>query len=269
METLDWFQVLVLALMQGITEFLPISSSAHLLLPSMLLQWQDQGLAFDVAVHFGTLLAVVWLFRREVVEMTCASGRLLTGGPVDDSARMLLFLVVATLPLVLVGAPMSSVIGIVRTPEIVAVTTVAFGLLLWFADSRFKPAEPATELCWRIVLVIGFAQVLALVPGTSRSGITITAALFMGLSRVAAARFSFMLAMPAIAASAVEQTLGLISSDETIEWAKLSVAAASAALVAFATMRLLLVWLERAGFLPFVIYRLLLGGLLAVLLIVQ
>ena len=167
METLSWIQVFVLALLQGITEFLPISSSAHLLLPNMLLGWRDQGLAFDVAVHFGTLLAVIWLFRREVVAMTRSSCRVLAGSPPDESSHLFMYLVAATLPLVLIGAPMSLIIDVVRTPEIVAITTIVFGLLLWFADAKSKSDSPGVELCWSIVLVVEFAQVLALVPGTS------------------------------------------------------------------------------------------------------
>ena len=173
----DWVQVVVLALIQGITEFLPVSSSAHLILPAQIWGWIDQGFLFDVAVHAGTLCAVLWYFRDTAINLAKS---ILPGGPGDQSE--LWTLVVATVPVVLAGLLLKDVIATdARAVNVIIVTTLLFGMLLGVAD-RFsrRGAQHSGPVSLRDALLIGLAQVFALIPGTSRSGVTITAALFLG-----------------------------------------------------------------------------------------
>lgn len=171
---MDTLQTIILALIQGITEFLPISSSAHLILPAQLLDWPDQGIAFDVAVHVGSLLAVVIYFRQDVINMTRAwllsvsSNR---GQPLSTDAKLAWMVIAATLPAIIVALLAKDFIEVhLRSTTVIAVTTLFFGALLGFADIKSRRQRVALEITWRIALLIGFAQVLALIPGTSRSG---------------------------------------------------------------------------------------------------
>ncbi len=256
---MDW-QAVVLALIQGITEFLPISSSAHLLLPKEILGWPDQGLAFDVAVHLGTLAAVLFHFRREIWQLLLA----LTPG--QDMQRqqgrhLVLCLVVATLPAGLAGLLLESTIETyLRTALVIAITTLIGAGLLWLADrvARSAQARDMASMTLLAALLIGLAQATALVPGTSRSGITITMALLLGFSRTSAARFSFLLAIPIIALSAGWQALELLQ-ETAVDWRPMALAVPIAGLSAWACIRLFLAAIERLGMLPFVLYRLALG----------
>jgi undecaprenyl-diphosphatase len=256
----EWSQIVILALIQGITEFLPISSSAHLILPSKLFGWEDQGLAFDIAVHVGTLAAVVVYFRRELSAYASSGWAALLHRRFDEPAAELAKLAVATLPILVGGLVAKAwVEAELRSVLVIAVTTIAFGLLLGYADARHGPRSVVT---WRDALVIGTLQVLALVPGTSRSGITITAALLMGLSRVGAARFSFLLSIPTIAGAGLLATLELAGNGEQAPWALLASAAVLSGLAAYACIRAFIALVERTGMMPYVLYRLVLGGLL-------
>lgn len=180
---LDWIQVTVLALIQGITEFLPISSSGHLVLTPHLFGWPDQGLAFDVAVHVGTLLAVVLYFRKDVWLM----GRdwtlsILTRQPTSNS-RLAWWIIFATLPAIGLGLLINGELEqALRDPLVIASTTIGFALLLWWSDIKGKQVRDEYSLSFKDIVIIGGAQALALIPGTSRSGITITAALMLGLT---------------------------------------------------------------------------------------
>jgi len=186
--------IIWLALVQGLTEFLPVSSSAHLILVPSLLGWPDQGLAFDVAVHLGTLIAVVTYFRRDILNLFIAWLGSITGKGMSPEARLAWGVIVGTIPAGIVGLLFKDLIEIyLRSPLVIAATTIIFGLLLWFADKRAKLQRDELSLGWQDFLVIGGAQAMALVPGTSRSGITITAGLLLGLPREAAARYSFLL----------------------------------------------------------------------------
>ena len=186
---MDILQIVILALVQGLTEFLPISSSAHLILVPVLTDWPDQGLAFDVAVHAGTLTAVVLYFRRELARMLVEWLASFKGGLTPD-ARLAWAVLIGTIPVGLAGLIFKDVIETqLRSPMVIAVATIVFGLLLWYADSTGKRSKNEYGLLLRDVLIIGLAQALALIPGTSRSGITITAALMLGLNREADARF--------------------------------------------------------------------------------
>lgn len=263
---IDWWQALVLAVLQGATEFLPISSSAHLVLPTLVLGWPDQGLAFDVAVHLGTLTAVVWYFRHDLLDLAVGALRGLREGRINDELREIAFLAVATVPAVVAGLLMKDRMDALRTLPVIATTTLLFALLLWIADRRVQRDAAGSVRTWGVVLGVGLAQAVALVPGTSRSGITITAGLLLGLSRAAAARFSFLLSIPVIAGAALLQVLDLAASSEPVPWSLLAVATLVAALSAYACVALFLALIERIGLLPFVLYRLALGAVLLLLL---
>ncbi|TXS95899.1 undecaprenyl-diphosphate phosphatase [Parahaliea maris] len=256
---MDGTQALILALLQGLTEFLPISSSAHLVIPSLILGWPDQGLAFDVAVHVGTLSAVVWFYRRDLLAMAGACLR-----PAGAEARGQQILVVqlaaATLPAVVLGLLADDFIEAnLRTLPVIATTTLVFGLLLGLADRR---GGGAVRLNWGIAIAVGCAQALALVPGVSRSGVTITAALMLGLSRQDAARFSFLLSIPVIGGAGLLKSLDLAEQSAAVDWGWLGFAALVAGITAYACIDLFLRLLDRVGMMPFVYYRIALAGLL-------
>ncbi len=265
---MDIIQILILAIVQGLTEFLPISSSAHLILVPLLLEWPDQGLAFDVAVHVGSLIAVMFYFRSEVVWILSAWLKGLAGGQSTSNSRLGWWVIFGTIPAVLIGFFFKELIEIeLRSPWVIATTTILFGLLLGVADRVKCHQRSEYELRFRDVLVIGCFQVLALIPGTSRSGITITAGLFLGMTRRAAARFSFLLSMPIIFASGALQTLGLVQSSVKIDWLALLLAVVLSGISAGLCIHYFLKLIEGIGMLPFVIYRLLLGIFLIILLV--
>jgi undecaprenyl-diphosphatase len=261
---LSFTEAFVLAFVQGLTEFLPISSSAHLILLPRLAGWADQGLAFDVAVHLGTLAAVLWFFHDEVLAILRAWFAALVRREHDyDDARLGSAILVATLPVVVAGFAFEDFVeSQLRSPLVIAATTALFGVLLWLADLHKKELADERALGIRTALLIGLAQALALIPGTSRSGITITAGLALGLSRTAAARFSFLLAMPAIAGAALLETVELAGAPEPVDWGPLLAGLGVAAASAYACIRAFLGVIDRVGMLPFMIYRLLLAGFL-------
>lgn len=274
METLH---IIWLALVQGLTEFLPISSSAHLILVPNLLGWPDQGLAFDVAVHLGTLIAVVGYFRSDIVTLFfawCRSAGALIGlgaapsagaSPHTPDSRLAWGVILGTIPAGLVGLALMDVIELyLRSPLVIAATTIIFGLVLWYADKRSRLARDEFTLGWGDFLVIGVAQAMALIPGTSRSGITITAGLLLGLTRQAAARYSFLLSIPIIVLSCLGVTKDLVETTSPVDWTALGLGTLVAAVSAFLCIHFFLAFINRIGMLPFVIYRLALGVLLLV-----
>lgn len=256
-------ETIILAIIQGLTEFLPISSSAHLILPSQLLGWRDQGLGFDVAVHVGTLLAVVSYFRVQVLE-------LLQGwfgsfkGQHNQHSRLAWLIVWATVPALLFGLLAASHIEtIARSVAVISATTIIFGLLLWWADCKASEQQKIESLTLRQALIIGVAQAIALIPGTSRSGITITAGLLLGLTRTDAARFSFLMSIPVILMAGAYQVLKLSQTDVQVDWGMMGIGVLVSYLSAYLCIHWFLKIIERMGMLPFVIYRLLLGLILA------
>jgi len=257
--------IAVLAIVQGITEFLPISSQAHLRLVSAFTGWADQGLMLDVAVHVGTLGAVMLFFWRDIGAMT--AGVLgLARGRRDAGARLAGHLVVATIPALAAGYLLSRYYPSgIRGVEIIAWSTLIFGILLYIADSIGMTVRRIEHLRFGDIAIIGLAQALALIPGTSRSGITMTAARFLGLERRDGARFSMLLSIPVIIGAGSLQGWKLYQSGD----AQLTTAAFLAAGLAFATalvvMAALMAWLKRSNYTPFVIYRILLGLLLLAL----
>lgn len=257
---MDWIQAVWLALIQGITEFLPISSSAHLILPSQVLGWPDQGLVFDVAVHLGTLSAVLFCYRRDVTAMT--KGTLMAAGrqQLNADAKLALLVVLATLPAILAGFIFKDVIEQqLRSVMVIITTTLLFGVLLGVSDKVGKRDQSLSSINWRHALFIGIAQALALIPGTSRSGITMTMALFLGYERESAARFSFLLSIPVILGASLLKLSDLLEQSAAVDWQLMAVGFVVSALTAWLTIVLFLKLLERLGMMPWVIYRLLLG----------
>ncbi|TYK66088.1 undecaprenyl-diphosphate phosphatase [Colwellia echini] len=262
------FEIIILALLQGLTEFLPISSSAHLILPSQILGWHDQGLAFDVAVHVGTLLAVVMYFRKEVGGMAVAWLGTVGVGPEQGKAsfdgKLAWWILLATIPAGLFGLLGKDFIEEhLRSAMVIALTTILFGFLLGFADVKAghrKINKPMEKLGLKGAMLIGLAQAIALIPGTSRSGITMTIGLMLGLSRDNAARFSFLLSIPAITMAGSYLTLKLILASEGVDWLAMGLGSVVAFVSAYACIHYFLILLEKIGMMPFVIYRLILGA---------
>jgi undecaprenyl-diphosphatase len=260
---LDFLHLILLGLLQGLTEFLPVSSSAHLILLPLITEWQDQGLALDVAAHFGTLMAVVAYFRREIKNIVSDGIRSTPWQHNSINARIFWFLALATIPVSAVGFLGHDFISEhFRDPLIIAVATILFGLLLWWSDAKGKQNRDDKTLCLKDTLWIGLAQVLALIPGTSRSGITMTAALMLGLNRETAARFSFLLSIPVIFLAGSYETLSLIRKGDTTDVISFTIIFIFSWFAAWLTISLFLKFIERTGMLPYVIYRLLLGSVL-------
>lgn len=266
---MDLIQIFVLAVVQGLTEFLPISSSAHLILFPHLAGWEDQGLAFDVAVHLGTLSAVVWYFRQELSTMSRDWAASVAQRQTVGDSRLAWAVLLGTIPVGLAGLFLKhSVEHLMRSPIIIAWASIGFGLLLWVADiSSRKLASHRSEhqLTWKDVALIGCAQAVALIPGTSRSGITLTAGMLLGLSRSGAARFSFLLSIPVIVLAGGLSVLDLIKLGEPVDWFSMGLGAVLSGLSGYLCIHFFLKLLERMGMLPYVIYRIGLGVVLITL----
>jgi len=260
---IDWFQAFALAILQGLTEFLPISSSAHLVIPSLVLGWPDQGLAFDVAVHVGTLSAVLLYYRQDLARMATSWFGSLAGKPGNEDSRLVWYLALATVPAVLVGFLAGDYIETeLRTLPVIATTTLLFGLLLGLADRRAIPGPAGNPVTLGSALVVGLAQALAPVPGVSRSGITMTAALLLGMSRQEAARFSFLLSIPVIAGAGTLKMWQLVNANSSVDWTVLAVGTVVSGVVAYLCIALFLRLLDRVGLMPFVYYRVILAAVL-------
>ena len=256
-------QIIVLAIVQGLTEFLPISSSGHLILAPALLGWSDQGVAFDVAVHFGTLAGVVGYFRRDIGATAYGVFDLVRGRPETADGHLGILVIVATVPVGLVGILAHDWISTeLRSPLVIALATAVFGVLLLAADLLGRRVSKVSDLSLGGALFVGSMQALALIPGTSRSGITMTAGLILGLTRREAARFSFMLSVPVIVLAAGLETFKLITQQLPVDWNELVIATGISAIVAYVTVGLFLRFVEALGMAPFVIYRLFLAGVI-------
>ncbi|MDB9895038.1 undecaprenyl-diphosphate phosphatase [Reinekea forsetii] len=257
-------QWIVLAIIQGITEFLPISSSAHLILPSHLFGWPDQGLAFDVAVHVGSLLAVIIYFRQLIVQIIVNCLKAIGRQEHDrGTANLGWMVVIATIPAVIVGFLAESFIeNHLRSILVIAVTTSVFGLVLWWADVKAKETRALSDLTFKDAIWVGLAQAVALIPGTSRSGITMTAGLMLGINKVDTAKFSFLLSIPLILAAGLLKSVELIQTPSAFDLSAILFGTILSFVSAFACIVMFLKWIERSGFLPFVIYRLVLGAVL-------
>lgn len=256
MDTLiELYRVVVLALVQGVTEFLPVSSSAHLILFPALLGWEDQGLLQDVVMHFGTLCAVLIYYRRDL-------SRILTGA--DEASATAAKLAAASVPVLLCGYWFTEQIEtMARSPEWIAYLTIGFAVLL--AVAHYRPTRTQT-IAWPVALAIGAMQALALMPGVSRMGVVLTAALLLGVARTEAARFAFLLAIPVIAIANF-YTLGRASIAEPIVWTPLVVGFVASAAAAFFTIHWFARAIERIGLLPFAAYRVALGVVILLLVV--
>jgi undecaprenyl-diphosphatase len=262
------FQALVLGILQGLGEFLPISSSGHLIVVPWLLRWPPQGLAFDVALHMGTLLAVLYAFAGDWIRLIGAFGRgALRGRPFSEpDGRLLGLIALASVP--------GAVLGVIlhdwaettfRSPALVAVTMAVMGLVLFAADRRAGTAPDRRALSLRDALLIGSAQALALIPGVSRSGATISMGLFLGLRREEAARFSFLLATPITFGAGLLEVPKLAGGDLTL----IITGIVASAVVGFLSIRVLLAYVRTRNYVPFVVYRLAFATLVVVALLVR
>ena len=258
---LDIIQVTFLAVLQGATEFLPISSSGHLILPSLLFAWNDQGLTFDVAVHVGTLFAVLIYFRADLQRLLFALSQSVLRREHSVDSKLAWMLLAATIPAGISGLLFASQVEQYgRSLMLIGVTSIGFGLLLQVSDHIGSKQRSLSTMDWKTALLIGVSQVLALIPGTSRSGVSMTAALFCNLDRAAAARFSFLLSIPIITASGLLRGVELLQAGAaSVEWFVLLYAIFISAVVAYLCIHYFLRLIEEIGFLPFVIYRVLLG----------
>ena len=263
---MDFLQILILALVQGLTEFLPVSSSAHLILVPILTGWEDQGLAFDVAVHVGTLSAVVIYFRKEISKMFVTWVASVLGKGVDKDAKLAWAVLLGTIPVGLAGLLFKDFIEEnLRSAYVLAAATLVFALLLWWADAKGRGQRDEYSIRWIDVLFIGLAQALALIPGTSRSGVTMTAGLFLGLSRQASARFSFLLSIPVIVLAGGLETMDYLKEANIDDMQPLMLGALLSGVSAYFCIHYFLKLLEKIGMLPFVIYRIILAIFLFVM----
>lgn len=254
-------QILVLAIVQGLTEFLPISSSGHLVLVPKLTGWPDQGLAIDVATHVGTLFAVLVYFWRDVWRMVVGVGKLATGR-LDGGGRLALYLLIGTIPALIVGVTIEDHVAALRSIEVVAWAMLGYAVVLHLVDRSSLTVRRLEHVTWAQALFVGIAQCLAFIPGTSRSGVTMVAARLLGYERAEAARFSFLLSIPAISAAGIWEGYGLFREGDAEVIRSAVLAAGLAAVAGFVAIAVLMTWLRRATFTPFVLYRLALGATL-------
>ena len=262
---MTFLQQLIIALVQGITEFLPISSSGHLILIPYLTNLPDQGPLIDVAVHIGSLLAIIIYFFKDVVGLAKGGFATVGIGSAPEQKRLFWWVAIGTIPAVIVGLFLKTggYMEGFRITDLVAINLIAYGLLLGVADRVGKQEKSYEDLTMRDAIIVGLAQALALIPGTSRSGVTMTAARFLGYKRVEAARFSFLLAIPAVAGAGLLAALDLAEATAQMQWDAI-VAGVLTFISAFVTMAFLMSFLKKASMLVFVIYRVALGCALLV-----
>lgn len=251
--------IIVLAVIQGITEFLPISSSGHLVLTPGLMGWLDQGLTIDVAVHVGTLFAVIVYLRREVWMILCGVARIFIGR-FDEGARLAAMIVVASIPVMAAGLGVKILLGdATRAPVVIGWAFIIFGIFLYLGDRFGLTIRRLNHLTWGNALIIGLAQSLAVIPGSSRAGVTITMARILGFERRDAARFSMLLAIPAIAGAGVLQGIEVVQSGNLAILPDGILAATLAFLTALVAIWAMMGWLQRQSYTPFVVYRVIVG----------
>jgi undecaprenyl-diphosphatase len=262
--------LLVLAIVQGITEFLPISSSAHLILTPAVLGSQDQGPFIDVMAHAGTLIAVLVYFWRDILDVTIGKLALFTG-KMTPGGRLALLIGTSLPPIIIVagGLYVFDLIDALRSPMVIAMATLVFALPLWLADRYCTQSKTIETMGFKDAALIGVAQIFALIPGASRSGVTMTAARALGMSRGESARFSMLMAIPVIAAFALVSIIELAQSGSTSVGLQEGLIVAGLSFVtALAAIAVLMRLIDRVGFLPFVLYRVALGlGIIAFLVV--
>ena len=254
-------EAIILGVIQGITEFLPISSTGHLILVPWFLGWEAQGLAFDVALHIGTLGALLWYFRTEWIQFASAGVRLLQGERNNRDAHMVMLITAATIPGGAAGLLAEDIVETyLRSPLVVATALIALACVLVAAEWTGRRDKDLARVSWSDALVVGCAQALAIIPGVSRSGVTITAALFRGMKRDAAARFSFFLSAPIIAGAAASQAFELIATGMTAtQLGMLLVGIVTSGIVGYLAIAFLLSYLATHTTYAFIYYRIALG----------
>lgn len=260
---MTWLQVVVLAIVQGISEFLPISSSGHLVLVPVFFGWEDQGLAFDVAVHFGSLIAVCAFFRNDIMGLVRGGLRLAVLKKDTPESNMALGIALGTIPAAVAGLTLAGWIEAnLRSPSVIVFTLSGYAILMVLADRFGKRERTIGHVTIKDAVIIGCAQALALIPGTSRSGVTITAGRILGFDRLDAARFSFLLSVPVILLASLYELFALLVGDAPVPWSQLFVATIVAAIVAYISIEFFMRILLRVGLLPFAIYRLVLAAVI-------
>jgi undecaprenyl-diphosphatase len=254
----------LLALVQGLTEFLPISSSAHLVLLPIVMDWQDQGLVMDIAAHLGSLFAVLFYFRRDLSDLFYGWLQSFnSSNEHNESAQLAWRLIWASIPIFIIALFVQSyLLPHIRNAVVIGVASIVFGLLLWHADKKGKQTRMNKDLKVKDALLIGIAQAFALIPGASRSGVTMTAGMWLDLTRVEAARFSFLLAIPTILAASLYGIYKTRQHEVIINWGLTLGVIACSAIVAFLCIHWFIKFVSKIGMMPFVIYRIVLGSLL-------
>jgi len=251
--------IIVLALVQGISEFLPISSSAHLVLVPKLLGWADQGLAFDVAVHVGTLAAILFYFKDRLAGLVRDFFASIARREKVGDSTLVWSVGFATVPVGLFGLAFNDAIEqYARNGLVIAAMTIIFGIALYVADKK-SGLKTEYDMTIKLALIVGLAQAIALIPGVSRSGVTMTAALMLGFSHSASANFSFLLSIPVIVLAGGLEAVKLIKTPDALSWSDLAIGAAISGLSAYLCVRLFMALIARVSMLPFVIYRMILG----------
>jgi len=262
------FQVVILAIVQGLTEFLPISSSGHLVLVPVFFGWTDQGLAFDVAVHFGSLIAVLIFFRTDIHALLRGGLQVVGGNVKTIESRMALGIALGTIPAALAGLLFVDWIEAnLRSPVVIVFTLSGYAVLMSLADRFGRRTREISGVRITDAVLIGVAQALALVPGTSRSGVTITAAMALGFERQDAARFSFLLAVPVILLATGYSLLGLLSADAAVAWGQLAIGVLVSGIVAYLSIEFFMRFVSRIGLVPFAVYRIVLAAVILYVLI--
>ena len=256
-------QIIVLAVVQGLTEFLPVSSSGHLVLVPKFLGWQDQGIIFDISVHLGSLMAVCIYFRSDLIELLKGAPDLLFFKSRGKSSNLLFLLLLSTIPAALVGFISSDWIEMyLRSPLIIALTLAFYGVIMWIADKKGSKKIAIQNMNYSRAIIIGFAQVLALIPGTSRSGITMTAGLFLGMKRIDAAKFSFLMSVPVIMLAAGYKLLIIFLNNIDVAWNELFFGMVVSLIIAYISIGFFMKVIQKVGLMPFAIYRILLSILI-------
>ena len=270
----DFSYYLLLALVQGITEFLPVSSSGHLVLVPSITNRSDHGVSIDVAAHIGTLIAVMIYVRSDLIKMTLAlrntalktlrpNANILIDAP---SLMMIKMLIIATIPVIIAGFLVSLFEpDMLRLVQTVAISNIIFAIFLWHSDKTSPSEHTLSEMGLKQALFIGLAQMLALIPGTSRSGVTMTMARYLGFERLSAARFSLLLSIPVIIAAGCLQIVKLIRQEDIVVGAAALYVAIFSCIIAFGAIHGMMKWLERANFNLFVYYRFALGLVLLII----
>ena len=253
---MDLIQIVILSIVQGVTEFLPISSSAHLILTSKFFGWQDQGILFDIYVHGGSLLAIIYAFRKEVSILIQRAF-----SPYEEN--LLLCLIIATLPVALAGFLGEHLIKEnFRSLEFLILTTFLFAIFLFIADKYGKKTNSIESIGLKHSFIIGMFQILALIPGVSRSAITMIGALILSYNREDAARFSFLLSIPTLSAVLLGGSIDAIQSEETVDWSILIFGGLISFITSLLCINLFLSFIQKIGFTPFVLYRIILSIIL-------